>query len=238
MRHVCPGPIERWRTLAASASIAVVLGACAEASPQIVGPTPSDSGFSDSLPPGGAQGGVAPSAIASAHLPTLPVGVVECGPSDGADFGDYKPSVEDVERALAAAGDKACLSRALSGSEASVEAFRACAARVGGASVRISTDDLKGPSGCEVTIHGARESTRRWIVFSVFYREKNAQFWGQSTSVEVTPTTANLYLSSLVPEQAPLCPESGGTGDVAPKDMPPGWMGLSGSLHAFLCSGK
>lgn len=217
-------------------ALAVALAGCAEAAPKIVGPSASDSasmGFSDSLPPGGGPGGVAAASSATARLPAMPVGVVECGPSDGADFGDWAPTVEDVERAIVAAGDRACLASALR-----IEAVRACVARVGRGSVRISTDDLKGPSGCEVTIHGARESTRRWIVFSTFHRENNAQFWGQSTSVELTPGAATLYLSSLVPEQAPLCPDSGATGDVAPKDMPAGWTGLTGSLHAFLCSGK
>lgn len=212
-------------------------GACAEAAPRVAGPAASDSvSFSDGLPPDGAGPlGSSPGASASAAppLPALPVGVVECEAADGPSFGDDKPSVDDVTRAIEAAGDKACLSKALR-----VEAIRACAARVGAATVRISTDDLKGASGCEVTIHGAREAGRRWIVFSTFYREKNATFWGAATSVEVTPTTAALYVSTLTPEQAPLCPESGSTGDIAPKDMPQGWSGLTGSLHAFLCSGK
>lgn len=222
------------RELATSIGLVVALAAmgCAEAAPKVMGPSASDSGFSDSLPPGGGAGGVTPTSSAAPPLP-MPVGVVECGPSDGEDFGDYAPSAEDVERAIVAAGDRACLASALR-----IEAVRACVARVGRGSVRISTDDLTGPSGCEVTIHGARESTRRWIVFSTFHRENNAQFWGQSTSVELTPTTASVYLSSLVPEQAPLCPDSGATGDVAPEDMPKGWSGLTGSLHAFLCSGK
>lgn len=213
----------------------LLASACAEAAPHVAGPAASDSvGFSDGLPPDGA-GPTSPSSSASAALPLpiLPVGVVECEAADGPSFGDDKPSVDDVTRAIEAAGDKACLSKALR-----VEAVRACAARVGAAAVRISTDDLKGPSGCEVTIHGAREGGRRWIVFSTFYREKNAVFWGAATSVEVTPTSAALYLSTLTPEQAPLCPESGATGDMPPKDMPQGWSGLTGSLHAFLCSGK
>lgn len=216
------------RRLAALA--ALLLTACADGPPPL-SPAVSASGFSDSLPEGGGTSS-APAASASA-LPALPTGVVECEPADGPDFGDAKPSVAEVERAIAVAGDKACLTSALR-----TDGVRACAARVGSATVRISTDDLRGPSGCEVTIHGAKEGARRWIVFSTFYREKNAQFWGATTAVELTPSDAIAYVSTLVPEQAPLCPETGATGAVAPKDLPAGWSGLSGSLHAFLCSGK
>lgn len=213
---------------------AVSLGACADASPRIAGPSASDRPFSDGLPEdGGAVVVASASSAPSAAPPSLPTGIVECSAADGPSFGDDKPSVDDVARALAAAGDKACLP-----ARSAEEALRVCASRVGSAELHIGADDRKGPSGCDVTIHGAREGGRRFVVFSTFYREHDAKFWGAATSVELTPTSASVYVSTLTPEQAPLCPESGATGDVAPKDMPPGWSGLSGSLHAFLCSGK
>jgi len=162
----------------------------------------------------------------------MPSAVTECV-ATGSHLGAYVPTVADVQAALGALRQEACLKK-----EIAADAIAACAAKLGKTAMTISTDalgDTKG--GCQVTIQGAESGGRKWIVFDQFHRD-GATFFGGSHAVEMTQPKPTLYLEALGGKHAELCPTTA-IGGAPPKeaDLPPGWSTLPEAVKLFLCSG-
>jgi hypothetical protein len=168
----------------------------------------------------------------SAELPKLPKGVTLCEAS-GHHYGDYTPTVADIQSALEALPVEPCLTKAIAS-----DAVAACAAKLGKTAMTISTDALGGTKrGCQVTIAGATSGGRKWIVLDELQRD-GATFFGGSNVVELLDPRPVHYLAAFGGKHAELCPTTATSGaPVKPADLPSGWKGLPEAVKLFLCSG-
>ena len=160
--------------------------------------------------------------------PALPKDVVKCeaGPP-GSSMGAWKPSSDDIVAAAKVLDEDVCLKRA-----ELADAVHACAAKVGAATVALSNDDLKGPSGCELEIYTVEEKGRRWVVFATSSRDRST-FSGGTDVVEVSNGGAKPYFKAVMGEEGGPCSE----GKLAEKRKPGGWDAISENAKDFFCSG-
>jgi hypothetical protein len=168
----------------------------------------------------------------AAELPKLPKGVTLCE-ATGHHYGDYTPTVADIQSALEALPVEPCLTKAIAS-----DAVAACAAKLGKTAMTISTDALGGTKrGCQVTIAGATSGGRKWIVLDELQRD-GATFFGGSNVVELLDPRPVHYLAAFGGKHAELCPTTATSGaPVKPADLPSGWKGLPEAVKLFLCSG-
>jgi len=141
-------------------------------------------------------------------------------------MGGWKPSSDDIVAAAKALDEDVCLKRAELG-----DALHACAAKVGTATVALSNDDLKGPSGCELDIYTVEEKGRRWVVFATSSRDQST-FSGGTNVVEVT-SGAKPYFKAVMGEEGGPCSD----GKLPEKRKPSGWDTVSENAKDFFCSG-
>lgn len=160
----------------------------------------------------------------------MPADVKRCEAHEDALSGSWTPTVDEIALAATALKEDVCLKPAIRES-----AIRACAAKISSPVMVISTDDLKGPSGCEEHIGAIESGGRKFVVFFGFFRAA-AAFDGGSRAVELTSSGPKLYLDSLGPHGS-LCPTTGGD-PLKPADLPVGWAELPKATQDFLCASK
>lgn len=174
-----------------------------------------------------------PAPSASSVPPPMPSAVTECV-ATGSHLGAYVPTVADVQAALGALRQEACLKK-----EIAADAIAACAAKLGKTAMTISTDalgDTKG--GCQVTIQGAEWGGRRWVVIDELHREVGT-FFGGSNAVEMLEPKPVHYLDALGGKHSELCSTTASGGaPVKEADLPPGWSKLPDEVKRFLCNGS
>ena len=147
--------------------------------------------------------------------------------SASAHFGGFTPSIEELVSATQALEGDVCIPKA------EIEAaLRSCAAELGATAFDVFAD-RGDPKGCHLSVHGAAQGDRKWIVFGGFYRS-GATFDGGTTVVELT-SPPRVYLDALG-KDAELCPMTSSTGKL-PKKLPDGWDALPAATKDFLCSG-
>ncbi|MFO0555352.1 MAG: hypothetical protein U0271_43650 [Polyangiaceae bacterium] len=197
-------------------------------SPATVASTPAPPPTAAPTEPAPAAASDSPTAPPSpAAAPAMPASVVSCEAEKGGHFGGYSPTADELVAAVQSLKEPVCLKKDIVN-----DAIRACAAKLGSTAMTISTDDLNGPSGCQVTLTGAEIAQRKFVVQAGFFRSNASQFDGGTTVVEFANNAWTLYFDALGPD-GDLCPITGGGG--TPKRVPPGWDSFDEKSKGFLC---